>query len=71
MSGETPKKGACKCMSSELTKALSKEDSEKLAKALASMDKPEDALTALMPLMASGGEIASAMMSVEKVCDIE
>jgi ABC-type glycerol-3-phosphate transport system substrate-binding protein len=70
MAGETPPKGACKCMSKELTKNLSKEDATTLAKAFSSMDKPEDALTAMLPLMANGN-IMKAMKNIESVCDIK
>jgi len=70
MSGETPPKGACKCMSNALVETLSKEDAKAVADAFSKMDKPEDAAMAMLPLIANG-KIMMALAAVEKKCDME
>jgi len=70
MANETPAKGACDCMSSTLVETLSAEDAETVANAFSAMDKPEDAMVQMMPLLANG-EIMKALGEVEKKCDIK
>jgi len=70
MAGETPPKGACKCMSSALVESLSEEDAATVAKAFGNMKKPEDAMLQMMPLLANG-EIMKALKAVEEKCDIK
>ncbi len=70
IAGETPDKGACACMSSTLVENLSTEDAQKVANAFSAMDKPEDAMIQMMPLLANG-DIMKALGEVEKKCDIK
>jgi len=70
MAGETPPKGACDCMSAALVKSLPAEKAEKVAAAFSAMEKPEDAMTQMIPLLADG-EIMKALGEVEKNCEMQ
>ena len=70
MSGETPPKGACECMSSALIDTLSEEDAATVAEAFSKMKKPEDAMLHMMPLLANGA-IMKGLKAVEEKCDIK
>lgn len=70
MSGETPPKGACKCMSDALVETLSAEDAETVATAFGNMKTPEDAMVQMMPLLANG-EIMKGLKAVEEKCDMK
>ncbi len=70
MAGETPPKGACKCMSSTLIDTLSEEDAATVAEAFSKMKKPEDAMRHMMPLLANG-TIMKGLKAVEDKCDMK
>ena len=70
MAGETPPKGACDCMSSTLVENLSDEDAKAVANAFSAMEKPEDAMMQMIPLLANR-KIMKALGEVEKKCDIK
>lgn len=70
MAGETPEKGQCDCMATTLVENLSKEQATKVADAFSKMKKPEDAMIAMMPLLADG-EIMKALGAVETKCDMK
>ena len=70
MSGETPPKGACSCMSATLVETLSAEDAQTVATAFGNMKKPEDAMVQMMPLLANGA-IMKGLKAVEEKCDMK
>ncbi len=70
MSGKTPAKGACKCMSSTLVENLSAEDAEKVATAFGNMETPEDTMANMMPLLANV-EIMKGLKAVKEKCEME